>query len=68
MLLLQKEKEQQSEQHEQTLLKLQAKHEADISHLHQEHALSAAKVQINHTYAQPFPKRLIQDIYFFSYI
>ncbi|XP_037544466.1 centrosomal protein of 112 kDa [Nematolebias whitei] len=43
VLLLQKEKEQQSEQHEQSLQKLQAKHEADISHLHQEHALSAAK-------------------------
>ncbi|XP_037834668.1 centrosomal protein of 112 kDa isoform X6 [Kryptolebias marmoratus] len=41
--MLQKEKEQQSEQHGQTFQKLQAKHEADISHLHQEHALSAAK-------------------------
>ncbi|XP_070837049.1 centrosomal protein of 112 kDa [Chaetodon trifascialis] len=42
-MILQKEKEQQSEQHEQTVQKLQAKHETDMSHLHQEHALSAAK-------------------------
>uniref|UniRef100_A0A671X2K1 Centrosomal protein 112 n=1 Tax=Sparus aurata TaxID=8175 RepID=A0A671X2K1_SPAAU len=41
--ILQKEKDQQREQHEQTVQKLQAKHEADMSHLHQEHALSAAK-------------------------
>uniref|UniRef100_A0A667YY54 Centrosomal protein 112 n=1 Tax=Myripristis murdjan TaxID=586833 RepID=A0A667YY54_9TELE len=33
----------QSEQHEQTLQRLQAKHETDISHFQQEHALSAAK-------------------------
>lgn len=39
-----KEKEQQSEQHEQTLQRLQAKHETDISHFQHEHALSAAKV------------------------
>ncbi|KAM3863887.1 centrosomal protein of 112 kDa [Diretmus argenteus] len=38
-----KEKEQQSEQHEQTLQKFQAKHETDMSHFQQEHALSAAK-------------------------
>ncbi|XP_071372329.1 centrosomal protein of 112 kDa isoform X2 [Centroberyx affinis] len=38
-----KEKEQQSVQHEQTLQKLHAKHEADMSHFQQEHALSAAK-------------------------
>ncbi|XP_074552561.1 centrosomal protein of 112 kDa-like isoform X1 [Halichoeres trimaculatus] len=43
ILILQKEKEHQSEQHEQAVLKLQAKHETDMSHLHQEHALSAAK-------------------------
>ncbi|XP_041851808.1 centrosomal protein of 112 kDa isoform X2 [Melanotaenia boesemani] len=43
ILMLQKEKEQQHELHEQTALKLQAKHETDMSHLHQEHALSAAK-------------------------
>ncbi|XP_028267531.1 centrosomal protein of 112 kDa isoform X2 [Parambassis ranga] len=43
IVILQKEKEQQSEQHEQTIRKLQARHETDISHLHQEHALSAAK-------------------------
>lgn len=42
--ILQKEKEQQREQHEQTVQKLLAKHEKDMSHLHQEHALSAAKV------------------------
>ncbi|XP_020491915.1 centrosomal protein of 112 kDa isoform X2 [Labrus bergylta] len=43
LLILQREKEQQSEQHEHAVLKLQAKHETDMSHLHQEHALSAAK-------------------------
>ncbi|KAM3597869.1 uncharacterized protein V6R79_010471 [Siganus canaliculatus] len=43
IMTLQKEKEQQSEQYEQTALKLQAKHETDMSHLHHEHALSAAK-------------------------
>jgi len=47
--MLQKEKEQQNEQYEQTILKLHAKHEADMSHLHQEHALSAAKVHITTT-------------------
>ncbi|MED6283408.1 hypothetical protein CHARACLAT_008401 [Characodon lateralis] len=41
--MLQKEKEQQIEQHEENVMKLQAKHETDISHLHREHALSAAK-------------------------
>ncbi|XP_034749869.1 centrosomal protein of 112 kDa isoform X5 [Etheostoma cragini] len=41
--ILQKEKAQQKEQHEQTVQRLQAKHETDLSHLHQEHALSAAK-------------------------
>ncbi|KAM9746009.1 centrosomal protein of 112 kDa isoform 2-T2 [Menidia menidia] len=41
--MLQKEKEQQNDLYEQTILKLQAKHEADMSHFHQEHALSAAK-------------------------
>lgn len=48
-MILQKEKEQQNEQHEQTVQKLQAKHETDMSHLHQEHALSAAKVYITTT-------------------
>ncbi|XP_042249170.1 centrosomal protein of 112 kDa isoform X1 [Thunnus maccoyii] len=43
IMVLQKEKEQQSEQFEETLQKFQAKHETDMSHLHQEHALSAAK-------------------------
>ncbi|CAK6964763.1 centrosomal protein of 112 kDa isoform X2 [Scomber scombrus] len=43
IMVLQKEKKQQSEQFEQTLQKFQAKHETDMSHLHQEHALSAAK-------------------------
>lgn len=45
--ILQKEKEQQREQHEQTVQKHLAKHEMDVSHLHQEHALSAAKVHTN---------------------
>lgn len=45
--VLQKEKEQQREQHEQTVQKLLAKYEMDVSHLHQEHALSAAKVHTN---------------------
>lgn len=48
-LILQKEKEQQREQHEQTVQKLLAKHETDMSHLYQEHALSAAKVHIDTT-------------------
>ncbi|XP_036003949.1 centrosomal protein of 112 kDa isoform X2 [Fundulus heteroclitus] len=43
IVTLQKEKEQQSVQHEENTMKLQAKHETDISHLHQQHALSAAK-------------------------
>ncbi|XP_054891617.1 centrosomal protein of 112 kDa isoform X2 [Poeciliopsis prolifica] len=43
MMMLQKEKEQQSEQHEEKVMNLLAKHETDMSHLHQEHALSAAK-------------------------
>ncbi|XP_071329827.1 centrosomal protein of 112 kDa [Trachinotus anak] len=42
-MILQKEKEQQKGQYEQSMQKLQAKHETDMSHLHQEHALSAAK-------------------------
>ncbi|XP_068193878.1 centrosomal protein of 112 kDa isoform X2 [Antennarius striatus] len=41
--ILQTEKKQQSEQHEQIVQKLMAKHETDMSHLHQEHSLSAAK-------------------------
>ncbi|XP_056870720.1 centrosomal protein of 112 kDa isoform X7 [Takifugu flavidus] len=41
--ILQKEKEQQREQHQQSVQKLLAKHEMDVSHVHQEHALSAAK-------------------------
>lgn len=43
-MTLQKEKDQQREQHEQNVQKLSAKHETDISHLYQEHALSVAKV------------------------
>ncbi|KAM7372030.1 hypothetical protein PAMP_009227 [Pampus punctatissimus] len=43
IMVLQKEKEQQGEQYEQTLQKFQVKHETDMSHLHHEHALSAAK-------------------------
>lgn len=42
--IMQKEKEQDREQHEQSVQRLLAKHETDLSHLHQEHALSAAKV------------------------
>ncbi|XP_066497854.1 centrosomal protein of 112 kDa isoform X2 [Hoplias malabaricus] len=38
-----REKELQSEQHEETLQKLHAKHDTDISHFQKEHALSAAK-------------------------
>ncbi|XP_051244814.1 centrosomal protein of 112 kDa isoform X3 [Dicentrarchus labrax] len=41
--ILQKVKESLCEQQEHTVQKLQAKHETDMSHLHQEHALSAAK-------------------------
>ncbi|XP_075880226.1 centrosomal protein of 112 kDa [Nelusetta ayraudi] len=42
-LVLQKEKEQERDQHEQNVQRLSAKHEMDMSHLNQEHALSAAK-------------------------
>ncbi|XP_049324081.1 centrosomal protein of 112 kDa isoform X2 [Astyanax mexicanus] len=38
-----KEKEVQNEQYEETLQKLHNKHEADMNHFQQEHALSAAK-------------------------
>uniref|UniRef100_A0A673CDR4 Centrosomal protein 112 n=1 Tax=Sphaeramia orbicularis TaxID=375764 RepID=A0A673CDR4_9TELE len=41
--MLQKEKEEQSEHYEQTLQKLHAKHETDLSHFQQEHTLSTAK-------------------------
>ncbi|KAF7666395.1 hypothetical protein LDENG_00107860 [Lucifuga dentata] len=41
--VLLKEKQQQSEQYEQTLQKLQAKHETDISHFQQEHSQSTAQ-------------------------
>ncbi|XP_077389166.1 centrosomal protein of 112 kDa [Festucalex cinctus] len=43
MTVLQKEKDEQSVLFEETLQTFQAKHEADVNHLHQEHALSAAK-------------------------
>ncbi|XP_030590745.1 centrosomal protein of 112 kDa isoform X1 [Archocentrus centrarchus] len=43
IMILQKEKEQLSEQHEEAMQKLQAKYETDLSHLHHEHGLSAAK-------------------------
>uniref|UniRef100_A0A3Q4G2N6 Centrosomal protein 112 n=1 Tax=Neolamprologus brichardi TaxID=32507 RepID=A0A3Q4G2N6_NEOBR len=43
IMILQKEKEELSEQHEQATQKLQVKYETDLSHLHHEHALSAAK-------------------------
>ncbi|KAF4092628.1 hypothetical protein AMELA_G00023100 [Ameiurus melas] len=42
-MTLQREKDLQSEQHKDELQKLQAKHDADISHFQLEHALSAAK-------------------------
>ncbi|XP_054615420.1 centrosomal protein of 112 kDa-like isoform X2 [Dunckerocampus dactyliophorus] len=42
-MVLQKEKDEQSVLSEQTLQKFQDKHEADVSHLRKEHALSAAK-------------------------
>ncbi|XP_056144442.1 centrosomal protein of 112 kDa [Lampris incognitus] len=38
-----KEKDQLSEQHEQTLQELRAKHETDMNHFQQEHTLSATK-------------------------
>ncbi|KAK1798990.1 hypothetical protein P4O66_007260, partial [Electrophorus voltai] len=40
---LQRENSVQREQHEEALQKLEVKHDADISHFHQEHALSAVK-------------------------
>uniref|UniRef100_A0A8C1T153 Centrosomal protein 112 n=1 Tax=Cyprinus carpio TaxID=7962 RepID=A0A8C1T153_CYPCA len=40
---LQREMEQMREQHEDALQKLQTRHNADMSHFQQEHALSAAK-------------------------
>uniref|UniRef100_A0A672M394 Centrosomal protein of 112 kDa-like n=1 Tax=Sinocyclocheilus grahami TaxID=75366 RepID=A0A672M394_SINGR len=40
---LQREMEQMRDQHEDALQKLQARHNADMSHFQQEHALSAAK-------------------------
>ncbi|XP_062841165.1 centrosomal protein of 112 kDa isoform X2 [Trichomycterus rosablanca] len=40
---LHREKELQSEQHQEALQQFQTKHHADMSHLQQEHALSAAK-------------------------
>ncbi|KAK3520436.1 hypothetical protein QTP70_024189, partial [Hemibagrus guttatus] len=42
-MTLQREKDLQSEEHEDAVQKLQAKHDADLSHFQQEHALSAAK-------------------------
>nr|XP_015211696.1 PREDICTED: centrosomal protein of 112 kDa isoform X2 [Lepisosteus oculatus] len=38
-----REKDQLSEQHEQSVRRMQTKRDADLSHLQQEHALSAAK-------------------------
>lgn len=46
-LVLHKEKEQERDEHEQSVQRLSAKHEMDMSHLNQEHALSAAKVSLN---------------------
>lgn len=54
-MTLQREKDLQSEQHEDELQKLQAKHDADISHFQQEHALSAAKVASRQTLHLVFP-------------
>ncbi|XP_036445385.1 centrosomal protein of 112 kDa isoform X2 [Colossoma macropomum] len=59
-----REKELLSEQHEETLQKLHAKHDADMSHFQQEHALSAAKASeviedLEHMVAQL--KRQLQD-------
>lgn len=47
-----REMEQMREQHEDALQKLQARHNADMSHFQQEHALSAAKASslTSHTY------------------
>ncbi|XP_061892528.1 centrosomal protein of 112 kDa-like isoform X2 [Entelurus aequoreus] len=42
-MVLQKDKDEQSVLFEQTLQKFQAKHEADVNHLHKEHTLSVAK-------------------------
>ncbi|XP_058264595.1 centrosomal protein of 112 kDa isoform X4 [Hemibagrus wyckioides] len=42
-MTLQREKDLQSEEHEDAVQKLQAKHDADLNHFQQEHALSAAK-------------------------
>lgn len=55
IMILQKEKEELSEQHEQATQKLQVKYETDLSHLHHEHALSAAKVHITtaHSHVSP---------------
>lgn len=44
-MIVQEEKNQQREHHEQAVQKLLAKHEMDVSHVHQEHALSAVKVR-----------------------
>ncbi|XP_051905475.1 centrosomal protein of 112 kDa isoform X1 [Hippocampus zosterae] len=43
LAVLQTEKDEQRILFEETLQKFQAKHEADLNHLHQEHALSVAK-------------------------
>uniref|UniRef100_A0A8C6THI0 Centrosomal protein 112 n=1 Tax=Neogobius melanostomus TaxID=47308 RepID=A0A8C6THI0_9GOBI len=49
---LQKEKEDQKDFYEQNMGKLRAKYETDISHLQQEHTLSAAKVLSIHSEAE----------------
>lgn len=58
-MILQQEKEQLSEQHEEATQKLQAKYETDLSHLHHEHALSAAKVHITTTHPHVSPSGLL---------
>uniref|UniRef100_A0A3B5M0X0 Centrosomal protein 112 n=1 Tax=Xiphophorus couchianus TaxID=32473 RepID=A0A3B5M0X0_9TELE len=67
MMMLQKEKEQQSEQQEEKVMNLLAKHETDMSHLHQEHALSAAKasemIEILETTVAQFKQQLQESEY-----
>lgn len=57
--MLQKGKEQLSEQHEEAMQKLQAKYETDLSHLHHEHGLSAAKVHVTPTHPRASPSGLL---------
>nr|XP_057904943.1 centrosomal protein of 112 kDa isoform X2 [Doryrhamphus excisus] len=68
-MVLQKEKDEQSVLSQQTFQKFQAKHEADVSHLHKEHALSVAKASevmkdFENTIAQLKQQLLDQDLKF----